>query len=1428
VSYEYNKFHLLMDQRTTSSSGTLLQDAVQCYAINETGGKVCGDEALALKLSDLPAFYTLPVEQKVTYYTPVNIGKGLLKDMPTSRTVVTQKTYDDQGNVLSSTDASGRYSVTSYNPANQNGFINDRHEDIVYPTQPKSSALLAGVLLKSALKPDPIKTTYEYLKLAPLDSQLKADLSLPKQLQESYLDAQGHWQVFRTKDSDYYGQEVGGLRHAKAGQDPSYGLLSQAQLSEPATAPDRLSGQLQQYHYQTQDTINIHGKDYAVLEKQTAAYHHAPNQVGLGQSHPISVSKYVSLYTGHELLAKDANGNENAYLYDALGRKTQAIANLGSQLEATKTYQYHMGSGHNEVIVTAPNGYQSKQVYDGLGRVIGKYVEHINSNGQALKGQWDQVASTTYDQYGNKSSSTVYDTNGEGQPLSLTTYYQYDSQNRPTIESFPDGAAKVTVYDDAHNRTIRYILASNGKALKQGTSPCRIGDTYYQATIKNFTVVDRNNMTDKDHPHGKAIASYLIASNPAGTDAQGNALYDTTLKQALIHNEAFLAKGMVLDPSWLPSWIERVIDQHAYYSKSTTTYDGFGRAIASEDVNGHVTQQVFDARGNVTQKILPNGNTQVMGYDVAGKLVQIGAIVNGKTQNLGKRYYNALGDLVWEEDPLGNQRQYQQDANGNVTQITTPNGQVIHQQYDAMNKLIKRSVQGDSAGLYTTTWAYDAKTGKLTQRVDATGTTTFSYYPNGQIKSIAHSTENSKPGQVQPPYTLSYTYTLSGHPKSITDASGKTTSYHYNNLGQLTQVLYDGKLVNDYGYDHYARLISQTYPNHLQTQYTYDEYNALATLTHQQLGKTTKLITKFAYSYHQDGNIQTRTRSNQQGEQAKETYTYDKDNSLTSYQCQGSLCPQDQRHNTIHSQHYTFDAVNNIQRIESSLTNAQGKVTTNTTTYDYSPILPTRLIGYQNSDPDYGNSPMLLYDKDGNMTEDDQHQLLTYDALDRTQAIHKAGENTPLVTYLYNGDNIQIGTQSKDQDPTYFIYGQGKLTNTGQGNNTTSYLYGGKQRLAKVENQNTTYYLTDQGQSVIHLVQTRQDNQPKVIASYAYSPYGIETTLSQASKNQTTKRFGFDGQLTDPTTGWQFLGKGYRAYNPLLHRFMNQDSMSPFEKGGINGYVFANNNPIMQFDPSGHFAIGAIIGMIPIIGDVYTGITSAISGEWGWAAASVIDLALNIVGDEEVPLAEQAAGGLSEKGIIKSLNQFPSSHEIEDAALKIKHGIESDNISLLGEGMTAKVYLYKNSFVIKNTLASHDVVPDLYSPERASRILNLINGDDTFSKVIQTSGGDKYLVSRFIDGDPVMGKEAFDFVRTRSEDRTLLDHWVPNVLRSRKTGELYLIDPDYVLDPYNSVTSQEATRYFRSTGKPHHQAFLDMMEANDPLFPFSDTRPPGE
>ena len=78
---------------------------------------------------------------------------------------------------------------------------------------------------------------------------------------------------------------------------------------------------------------------------------------------------------------------------------------------------------------------------------------------------------------------------------------------------------------------------------------------------------------------------------------------------------------------------------------------------------------------------------------------------------------------------------------------------------------------------------------------------------------------------------------------------------------------------------------------------------------------------------------------------------------------------------------------------------------------------------------------------------------------------------------------------------------------------------------------------------------------------------------------------GFNGERKDPVTGVYHLGNGYRVYNPNIMRFQSCDSMSPFEKGGINSYAYCFNDPVNRRDPSGHVAllsllIGAIIGSV--------------------------------------------------------------------------------------------------------------------------------------------------------------------------------------------------------------------------------------------------------
>ena len=114
--------------------------------------------------------------------------------------------------------------------------------------------------------------------------------------------------------------------------------------------------------------------------------------------------------------------------------------------------------------------------------------------------------------------------------------------------------------------------------------------------------------------------------------------------------------------------------------------------------------------------------------------------------------------------------------------------------------------------------------------------------------------------------------------------------------------------------------------------------------------------------------------------------------------------------------------------------------------------------------------------------------------------------------------------------------------------------------------------------------------------------------------------YGYDGQLQDPESGLQFLGKGYhRAYNPVTRRFMSQDTLSPFAKGGFNGYLFASNNPIMHQDPSGHmssnFWLNIVAGIVGVVSTVLAPFSGGSSVAIGAAMLSgVLGTASGITG----------------------------------------------------------------------------------------------------------------------------------------------------------------------------------------------------------------------
>lgn len=92
-----------------------------------------------------------------------------------------------------------------------------------------------------------------------------------------------------------------------------------------------------------------------------------------------------------------------------------------------------------------------------------------------------------------------------------------------------------------------------------------------------------------------------------------------------------------------------------------------------------------------------------------------------------------------------------------------------------------------------------------------------------------------------------------------------------------------------------------------------------------------------------------------------------------------------------------------------------------------------------------------------------------------------------------------------------------------------------------------------------------------------YTAYG-EFVARDASHNP----LALNGEPLDVATGCYLLGNGYRLFNPTLMRFISPDSLSPFERGGLNAYAYCAGDPVNKVDPSGHFAGFGLVGYLAI------------------------------------------------------------------------------------------------------------------------------------------------------------------------------------------------------------------------------------------------------
>nr|WP_283163455.1 RHS repeat-associated core domain-containing protein [Sporolactobacillus mangiferae] len=772
-----------------------------------------------------------------------------------------------------------------------------------------------------------------------------------------------------------------------------------------------------------------------------------------------------------------------------------------------------------------------------------------------------ESVSTTYHYDDTNNGYEVSDTTGR------TTSYQRDTDHDTYAVAHTenaDGTMSKVTYDDNYN--VLTDTDENGKSATH-TYDSRgntLSDTDKDGKTTTYRYDDQNHVIEKTDPDGTKTTNQYTGANLTQTQI-GEEITKYSYDEYGRQTKVVYPNQTYSTTDYQDSSLKEV-ETDAKWNTTTTAYNDYGQTIRETDADGRTTQYTYDPlnadlKTSVTDG---NGNKTSYTYDDNGNMTSL-TNAKGKT----KAYtYNGNNQLLATELPVNGTTTMKTsntyDANGNLAKETLNSGITMQYDYDEVNQVTKATVQKagqnvlgwsntyDDAGnptertytdlttntpLVTKKWAYTAE-GLLTNYIQGNFQTKNSYDANSQLtKQNVSMTESTQPLNLD----QSFAYTPEGKVDNV-----KVTESDGADLLQLA-----------YTYDLTHNKTAINLNNGLFTNsYTYDEANHLTGLSYTK-GSDGSATLNVSYSYDHSGNITKASDSD-----GDSTYTYDGNSQLTK-----EVLP-DGTTNT-----YTYDSVGNR-------TASQVNGTAATFTYNDANQILTK------------NDTAFRYDVDGNLIQDDQFNY-AYDALGNQTKVSKL-DGTEVARYAYDENGLRTKKFVGDQTNEYYYDSDSNnliLEITKRGNDLQSYHYyqwdpNGHVVGMVVKDKDSSgnwkttpyYFLTNQRGDVVQIVNESGDK----VGSYTYDAYGNILSEDGAIAKDNDVRYA--SYTYDSETKHYYLQARY--YDPQNGNFLSMDPDSGDDDNTLsqNGYTYAENNPMINVDPDGNFALAAIL-FIPVVGE---------------------------------------------------------------------------------------------------------------------------------------------------------------------------------------------------------------------------------------------------
>ena len=241
-------------------------------------------------------------------------------------------------------------------------------------------------------------------------------------------------------------------------------------------------------------------------------------------------------------------------------------------------------------------------------------------------------------------------------------------------------------------------------------------------------------------------------------------------------------------------------------------------------------------------------------------------------------------------------------------------------------------------------------------------------------------------------------------------------------------------------------------------------------------------------------------------------------------------------------------------------------------------------------------------------------------------------------TYKYNDQGIRTVKVVNGVTHKYYLQGE-QIIAEKIGNNLIKFYYDGTGVCGFNYNGTDYYYQKNIQGDILKIF----NGNGTLYAEYSYDAWGKCTIKTNVSGIADINPFRYRGYYFDTETCLYYLNARY--YDPEIGRFISADSISYLEPETINGlniYSYCKNNPVVNVDPSGEFAL-TTFGVLAILGIVSVAIvlgggaqlaSNALAGEtgsdlWRGVAGAALGAGANALALCLIPLTGGASLALS-------------------------------------------------------------------------------------------------------------------------------------------------------------------------------------------------------